>query len=83
MVRELTKEEYDKGISLLIRNASDTFWVNEEKVKEFVEEKNKLIDKENKNISYLERVLELKKSISIHFSLLDIKNKRDDEYDDW
>jgi plasmid maintenance system antidote protein VapI len=83
MVKELTKEEYENGMKLLIRNTADVFWVNEEEVKEFVENRNKVIDKENKNISYLERVLDLRKSLSIHFSLLDIKNKRDDEYDDW
>lgn len=85
MVRELTKEEYENGMKLLIRNTADVFWVNEDEVKEFVKERNKVIDKENKNISYLDRVLDLRKSIEIHFSLLEIKNKENnqDEYDDW
>ncbi len=78
VIKKLTKKEYEKGLTLLISNTANEFWVNEDEVKEFIDARNKVIDKENKNISYLDRVLELKKSLSIHFSLLDIEDKRED-----
>lgn len=91
-IKELTKKEYEKKLDTLIKDCSNAFKVSEDEIKEFVKQRNELIDKYDKEMPNSERILSLFVSIRIKFEKVEFKNNdvsnkvenfEDDDYDDW
>lgn len=91
-IKELTKEEYNRKLDTLIKDCSNTFKVSEYEIKEFVKQRNELIDKYDKDMLNSERILSLFVSIRIKFEKIEFENNfvsnkvesvENDDYDDW
>lgn len=85
-ILSITKEQFDKGLKTLAENTSKEFNVKIEEVEKAIEEKIKILDETSiddngKKIEmpYYDKVIALKRSLSLHFSKKSINTENLDE----
>jgi uncharacterized protein YlbG (UPF0298 family) len=67
-IKSITKEQFEKGLVTLVKTNADLYNVAEKDVEKYIEDWNKLIDTYPDEVSYLDRALELRSCIALHFS---------------
>lgn len=83
VIKELTQEEFEKELNDTIKKFAEEFKISESSIENFVNKRNKLIDKYDKDIINSERLLSLYFSIIIYFKRFNDRVDVEDDYDEW